>query len=221
MTDWVKTNRPARVLLVTECSMASNIAGRGARHRLHQAVQPLPAHEADHAAEDPRQPRLPQGRGHGRSDDRGEGAPRRRAHGQPEELRLASVARIAFRRKPDHGPQVSRSGRDRRRRDVRLRRDDEVTVGQGERHMLDKAPNLCRRRCRHRRRRPCRPLLRAPPGAAPGDHPRRRADRRGRFLGLGAGRHRRRHGGGRLGRYARRRHRSPPAPAPSTRRSPA
>jgi quinolinate synthase len=26
MTDWVKTRRPARVLLVTECSMASNIA---------------------------------------------------------------------------------------------------------------------------------------------------------------------------------------------------
>src|SRR5262249_1709218 len=26
MTDWVKTKRPARVLLVTECSMASNIA---------------------------------------------------------------------------------------------------------------------------------------------------------------------------------------------------
>jgi quinolinate synthase len=26
MTDWVKTHRPARVLLVTECSMASNIA---------------------------------------------------------------------------------------------------------------------------------------------------------------------------------------------------
>jgi quinolinate synthase len=26
MTDWVRTNRPARVLLVTECSMASNVA---------------------------------------------------------------------------------------------------------------------------------------------------------------------------------------------------
>ena len=31
---------------------------RGAGHRVHPAVQPLPAHEADHIAEDPRQPRL-------------------------------------------------------------------------------------------------------------------------------------------------------------------
>ena len=26
MIDWVKTNRPAKVALVTECSMASNVA---------------------------------------------------------------------------------------------------------------------------------------------------------------------------------------------------
>ena len=48
--------RPARVLLVTECSMAVEHRGRGAGHRVHPAVQPLPAHEADHAAEDSRQP---------------------------------------------------------------------------------------------------------------------------------------------------------------------
>ena len=41
--------------------------GRGAGHRVHPAVQSLPAHEADHAAEDPRQPGRAQGRGHRRS----------------------------------------------------------------------------------------------------------------------------------------------------------
>ena len=29
MTNWVKTNRPAQVLLVTECSMADEHRGRG------------------------------------------------------------------------------------------------------------------------------------------------------------------------------------------------
>ena len=41
--------------------------GRGAEGRVRAALQSLPAHEAHHAAEDPRQPRVPQRGGHGRS----------------------------------------------------------------------------------------------------------------------------------------------------------
>ena len=44
--------------------------GRTARRRVRQAVQSLPAHEAHHAAEDPRQPRLHERGGRDRSDDR-------------------------------------------------------------------------------------------------------------------------------------------------------
>src|SRR5579862_2157841 len=61
-------------------------AGRTARHRVRAAVQSLPAHEADHAAEDSRQPRLSEGGSGDRSPDRREGAARGRAHGKPEEL---------------------------------------------------------------------------------------------------------------------------------------
>src|SRR5262249_59649408 len=61
-------------------------AGGIARRRLRQAVQSVSAHEADHAAEDSRQPGLSEGGGHGRSGGRGESAPRRRAHGASEML---------------------------------------------------------------------------------------------------------------------------------------
>ena len=60
----------------------------GAGHRVHPAVQSLPAYEADHAAQDPRQPRLSQGRGHRRPAGGGEGPPGGRAHDQSEELTL-------------------------------------------------------------------------------------------------------------------------------------
>src|SRR5262245_2843032 len=57
-------------------------AGRVARGRIRAAVQSLPAHEADHAAEDPRQPGPSQGRGRDRCRHRGAGATRGRAHGE-------------------------------------------------------------------------------------------------------------------------------------------
>src|SRR4029079_2267998 len=54
--------------------------GRPAGRGVHAAVQPLPAHEADHAAEDPRQSATHEGGGRGRSRDRRQSPPRRRAH---------------------------------------------------------------------------------------------------------------------------------------------
>ena len=57
MIDWVRKNRPKRVVMVTECSMADNVQAELPDVEFVAAVQPLPAHEAHHAAEDPRQPR--------------------------------------------------------------------------------------------------------------------------------------------------------------------
>ena len=86
MTDWVKKNRPAKVLLVTECSMASNVAAEAPdiefirpcnlcphmkRITLPKILDSLLDHER---------------RGDRRPDGGGQGAPRRRAHGQSEEL---------------------------------------------------------------------------------------------------------------------------------------
>ena len=57
MINWVRDKRPKRVRhghrVLDGRQRAGGIAGR----RVRAAVQPLPAHEADHAAEDPRQPR--------------------------------------------------------------------------------------------------------------------------------------------------------------------
>ncbi len=53
MVDYVGTAKPARVVLVTECSMSDNVAVRASRDRVRAAVQSLPAHEADHARQDP------------------------------------------------------------------------------------------------------------------------------------------------------------------------
>ena len=44
------TKRPARVALVTECSMSDNVAVQLSRRRIRAALQSLPAHEAHHAA---------------------------------------------------------------------------------------------------------------------------------------------------------------------------
>ena len=66
--------------------------GRGAERRLRAAVQSLPAYEADHAAEDPREPRVPQGGGHDRSRDRRARARLRRAHDQPQPLTFGREA---------------------------------------------------------------------------------------------------------------------------------
>ena len=50
------------------------------RSRICPALQPLPAHEADHLAEDPAQPRNHDARGHRRPGDRRSGAPYGRTH---------------------------------------------------------------------------------------------------------------------------------------------
>src|SRR5262249_8926015 len=64
-------------------------AGGIARCRFRQAVQSVSPHEADHLAEDSRQPRLSERGGHGRSGGRRQGPPRRRAHGAFEMLKRA------------------------------------------------------------------------------------------------------------------------------------
>src|SRR3954470_14347983 len=60
--------------------------GRIARRRFRQAVQSLPAHEAHHAAEDSRQPRLHERGSRDRYPDRRKGAAFGRAHDPAEEL---------------------------------------------------------------------------------------------------------------------------------------
>ncbi len=56
MINWVRDKRPKRVVMVTECSMADNVQAEVPDVEFMRPVQPLPAHEAHHAAEDPRQP---------------------------------------------------------------------------------------------------------------------------------------------------------------------
>ena len=64
------------------------------RDGVHAAVQPVPAHEADHPAEDPARPAGARAPGRGRAGRRGEGPPRGRAHagrrprGRPMSARL-------------------------------------------------------------------------------------------------------------------------------------
>ena len=53
MIDYVGDKRPARVLMVTECSMSDNVATGPAGRGVHPAVQSVPAHEADLARQHP------------------------------------------------------------------------------------------------------------------------------------------------------------------------
>src|SRR5713101_5611830 len=66
-------------------------AGRIARRRVRAALQSLPAYEADHLAEDSRQPRLSQGGGGDRPRDRRESAALGRADGELEALMTTSL----------------------------------------------------------------------------------------------------------------------------------
>ena len=79
MIGYVGTKRPARVVLVTECSMSDNVAVQLSRLRIRAPVQSLPAHEAHHARQDPSRARNDAARGHDRSGPRRARAPRRRA----------------------------------------------------------------------------------------------------------------------------------------------
>ncbi len=53
MMRHLEATRPARVVLVTECSMSDNVAVAVPADGVRPSLQPVPAHEADHAAEDP------------------------------------------------------------------------------------------------------------------------------------------------------------------------
>ena len=86
MIDWVRKQPPAPRGHGHGVLDGRQRAGRAARRRVRAAVQSLSAHEADHAAEDSRQPGLPQGRGRDRSRHRRAGAALGRAHGQSEAL---------------------------------------------------------------------------------------------------------------------------------------
>ena len=67
MAGYVNQRQPRRVVLLTECSMSDNVAARNLYH-----PQSLPAHETEHAAEDPARARDYDARGDHRS-----GRPRR------------------------------------------------------------------------------------------------------------------------------------------------
>jgi quinolinate synthase len=59
MADYVTQRRkPKRVVLITECSMADNVAASTPADRVPAALQPVPAHEADHPPEHLRRPAL-------------------------------------------------------------------------------------------------------------------------------------------------------------------
>ena len=73
MADYVGAHQPARVVLMTECSMSDNVALGASRDRVRAAVQSMPAHEADHAGQHP-----PRARDHDhRGDDRARSSPTR------------------------------------------------------------------------------------------------------------------------------------------------
>ena len=86
MINWVTSNRPRKVALITECSMASNVAVEApdvefirpcnlCPHMKRISLENIYDGAARHAL-----------RGARRPDRRRQGAPRRRAHGQPHEL---------------------------------------------------------------------------------------------------------------------------------------
>ncbi len=98
MTNWVLKNRPATVLLVTECSMASNIAAEAPDIEFIRPCNLCPHMKRitlpkilDSLVELQR-------RGDGRPDGRRQGAPRGRADGQPEELTTCRSARGLLRK---------------------------------------------------------------------------------------------------------------------------
>ena len=70
MSDYVMKRRPRQVVLITECSMADNVAVRCAGDRVRSPLQPLPAHEAHHAGEHLRGAAERSVRGDRRSGDR-------------------------------------------------------------------------------------------------------------------------------------------------------
>ncbi len=83
MSDYVAKRKPKQVVLITECSMADNVAVGRAGHRVRAALQPVPAHEADQPAEHLRGPAVRPLRGERRSRGGRPGPRRRAAHDRP------------------------------------------------------------------------------------------------------------------------------------------
>ena len=94
MIDWVRTEAAAPGRHGHRVLDGGQRAGRTAGCRIRAAVQPVPAHEAHHAAEDPRQPADHAGGSRGRPADRREGAARGRADDPSEELNATGRAHV-------------------------------------------------------------------------------------------------------------------------------
>ena len=80
MADFVGEKRPTRVALVTECSMSDNVAAALSGGRVRAALQPVPAHEAHHLAQDPAGAGVASARGRDRPGSGRSGATGCRAH---------------------------------------------------------------------------------------------------------------------------------------------
>jgi quinolinate synthase len=125
MVDYVQQKKPKRVVLITECSMADNVAVDAPVHPVRPPLQPLPAHEADQPAEHLRDPALRPLRG-----DRGPGHRRARPPGGPAHDRPAAAenARSVRHRK---GASPRRRGADLTIMAERLSFDGVLVVGGG------------------------------------------------------------------------------------------
>src|SRR5581483_9722503 len=106
-------------------------AGRAARRRDGAPVQSVPAHEADHAAEDFGQPGLFARGSHRRPHDRGQGAAFGRADDQPEELTVASATSTISEPASLRERRVARNTMSDNVHDLTRRTDDVVIVGGG------------------------------------------------------------------------------------------
>ena len=88
MIDYVRKNKPKRVVLVTECSMADNVQAELPDVEFTRPCNLCPHMKRITLAENSRQPRPHEGGGRRRSNDRREGPPRGRAHDLSEVLEV-------------------------------------------------------------------------------------------------------------------------------------
>ena len=179
MINWVRNKHPKRVVMITECSMADNVQAE-----LPDVEMVRPCNLCPHMKRITL-PKILDSLLTLREEvtidpiDRREGAAFGGADDQSEELSTNAVV-------------PANAGTTRTRKQTCQTR----SVNSSTRN----------RRCRHRRRRPCRTVLRAETGAASGHGDFRGAARRRRLDGMGARRHRRRSRRGRQRGGARRRY---------------
>ncbi len=98
MIKWVKDHQPKRVVLVTECSMADNVAVEAPKTEFTRPCNLCPHMKRITLPKILGQPALREGGGDGRSGGGGSGAPRRRADDKPR--RLTFPTRFAQKGKP-------------------------------------------------------------------------------------------------------------------------